>query len=82
MIVFLSLWSIVWRALHDLYCLYSSSLKLNQSARGHFVTLIESGVHLSTCNHGVIYVKTDHDWIRNRNKSVGVKTIGNSFERT
>ena len=50
---FVFLWSIVRRTLHDLYCQYSSSqtiLKLSLSARGHLVTLIESGVHLIACN--------------------------------
>ena len=53
MTVFVLLWSIIRRTLHDIYCQYSSSqviLKLSQSARGHFVTLIESGVHLIACN--------------------------------
>ena len=40
-------------------CLYSSSqaiLKLSQSARGHFVTLTEIGIHLITCNPGHIWL--------------------------
>ena len=48
---FFFLWSIISRTLHDLPCLYSSSeamLKLSQSARGHFVTLIEVGVQSRT----------------------------------
>ena len=55
------LWNIIRRKLHDLLCLYSSSqaiLKLSQSARGHFMTLIESGVHYITCNPGHKYVVT------------------------
>ena len=56
---FVFLWSIVRRTLHDLYCQYSSSqtiLKLSQSARGHFVTLIENGVHLITGNLGSFWL--------------------------
>ena len=59
MTVFVLLWSIVRRTLHDIYCQYSSSqaiLKLSQSARGHFVTLIESGVHLITGNPGSFWL--------------------------
>ena len=49
------LWSITRRTLDDLPCLYSFSkviLKLSHSARGHFVTLIQRGLHLMTCNLG------------------------------
>ena len=48
-------WSIVRRTLHDLYFLYSSSqviLKGRQSVRGHFVTLIQISVHVTTCHPG------------------------------
>ena len=51
------MWNIIRRTLHDLPCLYSSSqeiLQLSQSAKGHFVTLIEVGLHLITCNPGHI----------------------------
>lgn len=52
---FVFLWSITRRTLDDLPCLYSFSkviLKLSHSARGHFVTLIQSDLHLMTCNLG------------------------------
>ena len=50
------MWSIIRRRLHDLYFLYSSSqviLKGRQSVRGHFVTLIQISVHLTTCHPGL-----------------------------
>lgn len=52
---FVFLWSITRRTLDDLPCLYSFSkviLKLSHSARGHFVTLIQSDLHLMTCKLG------------------------------
>ena len=55
--VFVYLKSKFWRTLHDLYSLYSSSqaiLKLSQSVRGHFVTLIEVCTLLITYNLGHI----------------------------
>ena len=57
MTVFVFLWSIVKRLLHDLYCWFSSSqatVKLNQTVRGHFVMLTEVGMHQITCNPGHI----------------------------
>ena len=50
----------ITRTLRDLPCLISSSqaiLKLSQSARGHFVTLMGGGVHLITCNPGARFSK-------------------------
>ena len=56
--LFFCLRSTVRETLHDLCSLYSSAkaiLKLSQSARGHFVTLIDFRMHESTCSPGDIY---------------------------
>ena len=45
----------VRRTLYDLYCLYSSlevMVKFTRRAMGHFVTLIEYGMHLISCISG------------------------------
>ena len=65
MIAFVFLWNVVRKTLRDLCCMYSSSkaiLKLSQSMRGHFVTLIEVSMHLITCNSGhVVYKERENE---------------------
>lgn len=55
MTVLFFLGSIIKRVLYDLYSPYSLSeaiLKLSQSVRGYFVTIIEVGMRLITCEPG------------------------------
>ena len=45
----------VRRTLYDLYCLYflpEVMVKFRKKARGHFVTLIQIGMHLIECTSG------------------------------
>ena len=49
---------IIRRTLYDLYCPYFSPevmVKFTRRETGHFVTLIENGMHLITCISGHIW---------------------------
>lgn len=46
--------------LHELYCLYSSDIELSSKREGTLM-LIESGIHLISCNPGCIWRNEEAD---------------------